>query len=199
MFAIFYDYRFPPSRKLMWITSVCILRDFLAAKNTINHLPLQPLLPLLVWGLPPSLSYATMGPSKTQSKTTFSLQPAISLLETYQHPVELSPRCKILTNWSPLNPWIIYWVLLRYQTVLEVSEKQIIEFRSPHLEVHLWAPGLSTYLSVCLSVCLSVYFFRATLAAYVSSQAGGWIGAAAAGLHYSHSNAGSELHLQPTP
>ena len=31
------------------------------------------------------------------------------------------------------------------------------------------------------------------------SQARGQIGAAAAGLHHSHSNAKSELHLQPTP
>jgi len=40
--------------------------------------------------------------------------------------------------------------------------------------------------------------FRATSAAYKSSQARGQIRAAAAGLHHSHSNAGSELHLQPT-
>ena len=35
--------------------------------------------------------------------------------------------------------------------------------------------------------------------AYGSSQARGPIGAAAAGLCHSHSNAGSELRLQPTP
>jgi len=32
-----------------------------------------------------------------------------------------------------------------------------------------------------------------------SSLSRGRIVAAAAGLHHSHSNAGSELHLQPTP
>ena len=36
-------------------------------------------------------------------------------------------------------------------------------------------------------------------AAYGSSQARGLIGAAAASLHHSHSNAGSEPHLKPTP
>ena len=36
-------------------------------------------------------------------------------------------------------------------------------------------------------------------AAYGGSQARGLIGAVASGLHQSHSNAGSELHLQPTP
>ena len=40
---------------------------------------------------------------------------------------------------------------------------------------------------------------RAVPAAYGSSQARGPIGAIAAGLHHSHSNAGSESHLQPTP
>ena len=35
--------------------------------------------------------------------------------------------------------------------------------------------------------------------AYGSSQASGWIGAAAASLRHSHSNARSELHLPPTP
>ena len=42
-------------------------------------------------------------------------------------------------------------------------------------------------------------FFRATSAAYGSSQASGGIGATAAGLHHSHSNTGSELRLQSTP
>ena len=41
--------------------------------------------------------------------------------------------------------------------------------------------------------------FRATPAAYVSSQARGLIRAVAAGLHHSHSNIKSEPHLQPTP
>ena len=41
--------------------------------------------------------------------------------------------------------------------------------------------------------------FRAAHAAYGSSQARGRIGAIAADLHYSHSNAGSEPRLQPTP
>ena len=41
--------------------------------------------------------------------------------------------------------------------------------------------------------------FRATPKAYGGSQARGTIGAVAAGLHHSHSIAGSKLHLQPTP
>ena len=41
--------------------------------------------------------------------------------------------------------------------------------------------------------------FRATPAAYGRSQASGWMGAAAAGLHHSHSNARSRLCLRPIP
>ena len=41
--------------------------------------------------------------------------------------------------------------------------------------------------------------FRATSMACGGSQARGLIRAAAAGLHHSHSNEGSEPHLQPTP
>ena len=43
---------------------------------------------------------------------------------------------------------------------------------------------------VCLFVC-----FRAAPTAYGGSQARGPIGAAAAGLHHSHRNAGSKPHL----
>ena len=44
-----------------------------------------------------------------------------------------------------------------------------------------------------------IYFlYRASLVAYGSSRARGWIGAAPAGLHHGHGNARSELHLWPT-
>ena len=42
-------------------------------------------------------------------------------------------------------------------------------------------------------------FSRATPMAHGGSQARGLIGAVATGLCHSHSNAGSELRLQPTP
>ena len=41
--------------------------------------------------------------------------------------------------------------------------------------------------------------FLATLEAYGGVQGGGQIRDVAAGLCHSHSNAGSKLHLQPTP
>ena len=51
-----------------------------------------------------------------------------------------------------------------------------------------------------LFVCLFVLgFFRAAPAAYGGSQARGQIRGVADGLHPSHTNTGSEPHLQPTP
>jgi len=57
-----------------------------------------------------------------------------------------------------------------------------------------------------LSLSLSFFFFfnlfdfsRAAPTAYGGSQARGLIGAVADSLHQSHSNAGSKLHLRPTP
>lgn len=52
------------------------------------------------------------------------------------------------------------------------------------------------FLFVCL---FSVLLFRAIPTAYGSSQAKGQIGATAASLHHSHSNAKSELPLQTRP
>ena len=51
------------------------------------------------------------------------------------------------------------------------------------------------FVSFCFAFCL----FRATPVARGSSQARGQVGAAAAVLHHSHSNAGSEPRLQPIP
>ena len=53
--------------------------------------------------------------------------------------------------------------------------------------------GINKHLFIYL--CL----FRAIPAAYGGSQARGRIGAAAASLHHSHSNAGSKLCLPPIP
>ena len=54
-------------------------------------------------------------------------------------------------------------------------------------------------LVFCCCCCCCRRLFRATPAAYGSSQARGRMGAAAAGQCHSHSNSGSEPHLQPTP
>ena len=53
-------------------------------------------------------------------------------------------------------------------------------------------------MMLALGFCFCFCLFMATLAAYGGSQARGQIGAVAAGLHHSHTNVRSELHLQPT-
>ena len=52
--------------------------------------------------------------------------------------------------------------------------------------------------TMALQVLQQLVFSRAALKAFGGSQARGPIGAAAADLHQSHSNTGSEPHLQPT-
>ena len=62
---------------------------------------------------------------------------------------------------------------------------------------------MGTPKSVFLSFFFFFFFFfvfsRAVPATYGGSQARAPIGAVAAGLHQSHSNAGSKPGLQPTP
>ena len=60
-----------------------------------------------------------------------------------------------------------------------------------------WPKDLS--LLWLLEQCFLFFLFRAAPTPYGSYQARGWIGATAADLHHSHSNMGSEPHLQPTP
>ena len=62
----------------------------------------------------------------------------------------------------------------------------------------LFAEEAKLFCEVCL-LSLLFFFGGASPAAHGSSQARSPLGAAAAGLHHSHSNAGSEPHLGPTP
>ena len=50
---------------------------------------------------------------------------------------------------------------------------------------------------ICVCVCVCVCLFRTAPAAYGSTQARGWIRAAATSPHHSHSNARSQPGLQP--
>ena len=84
-----------------------------------------------------------------------------------------------------------------------VSPLEPVEGARPCQDLHfrLLASGTvrtNKYL-VCLFIYVCIYFLlRATPVAYGGSKARGQIGAAAARLHHSHSNVGSELHLRPT-
>ena len=59
--------------------------------------------------------------------------------------------------------------------------------------------GRSQIPHLSLSDAEIFFSFRAAPAAYGGSQARGQVGATASGLHHSHSNGRSELHLRPTP
>ena len=66
-----------------------------------------------------------------------------------------------------------------------------------NLTTDLWEHDLYIYFKSSLldTICkYFTFFFRAVPAAYVSSQARGWIGAVAASLHHSQSHAGSLTH-----
>ena len=60
------------------------------------------------------------------------------------------------------------------------------------------AKNMRVYVSFFFFFCIFAISWAA-LAAYGGSQARGLIGPLAAGLRHSHSNTGSEPHLQPTP
>ena len=70
----------------------------------------------------------------------------------------------------------------------------------PGTGVRAWQP-LSPFLGffVFIFVFYLFAFSRAALTAHGGSQARGLIRAVATSLHHSHSNARSELRLQPTP
>ena len=61
-----------------------------------------------------------------------------------------------------------------------------------------WPRTLEHYdQELSAALCHQSFFFRDAPVAYGGSQARGEIEAVAAGLHHSHSNMGSELHLRP--
>ena len=79
-----------------------------------------------------------------------------------------------------------------------------LPFSDRHFFVVLLLILLGSSLGCLFSFFLSFFlpffvFSSAALMAHWGSQAGGPIGAIAAGLRQSHSNAGSEPHLRPTP
>ena len=65
----------------------------------------------------------------------------------------------------------------------------------PHLSEPKRGIGQISNLFLFFYFCL----LRATPLAYGGSQARGWIGGTATGLHHGHSKVGSDPHMWPTP
>ena len=78
------------------------------------------------------------------------------------------------------------------------SLPSMTQFFSSFLSLFFFLPSFLPFSPSSLPPSLLSFLFRAAPAAYGGFQARGQIGAPAAGLHHSHSNAGSEPHLQPT-
>ena len=81
----------------------------------------------------------------------------------------------------------------------DTHAEEVCAFYSDLLVSFSWSFLLYTHMEqpFVLLFVFSFFLFIAAAAEYGSSQARGQIRAVAASLHYSHSNARSELHLQP--
>ena len=85
---------------------------------------------------------------------------------------------------------LLYQLLSKYLNILVFDTAILVYTRTQRLKT------FPAYKAKVKMPILFIYLlFRATHLAYGSSQARGLIRAAAAGLHYSHRNSGSELHL----
>ena len=153
---------------------------------------------------------ATMGPPHSSFSSFLSTlairyplpSPPLSLI-TFPP----APPCKELPHLPLLGH--IEWSTVHFHLVLTFREPCLEKWK----EKRWWAFNLQgkerrgkSVLQSLLVDPLSLFdnffffcLFRVAPTAYGSSQARGWIGAATAGLHHSHSNLGSEPHLQPTP
>ena len=101
---------------------------------------------------------------------------------------------------APFNPVILREKMSRVSPICLSSFRKLICVRSLLLlRPFAVLVFLLHFPFLIRATSFFLLFFRAALAAYGSSQARGRIRATAAGLYHSHSNAGSEPHLRPTP
>ena len=128
---------------------------------------------------------------------------------------------EFVTAWFPLQlqvQWLPFYTTESSDFQLGFSQLLVLQCSEGGWNIknvpikHLFAVILANKLqldaenqSIKLEALIFFSFFdlfaisRAALAAYGGSQARGLIRAVATGLRQSHSNAGSEPHLQPTP
>ena len=84
-------------------------------------------------------------------------------------------------------------LLYLIKVVIKINKSQKIKDLNIKTWNYIRRKPKTVFLFVCLFVCFGL--LRATHMAYRSSQGKGWIGAVAAGLCHSHSNAGSYLSV----
>ena len=115
--------------------------------------------------------------------------PSLPIYSYHSLPSCSGPACPLQVSLKAHPPW---------QTLVRPTHSCFLHNTLRHFTVSVHnSPHKFSPFSFFLSFCFVL--FRATPMAYASSQARGPTGAAVAGLCHSHSNAGSEPHLQPTP
>ena len=134
-----------------------------------------------VWSLAWQLPHATGAVKKTLK---FFFEANFVYIEMHEFSVY---TCWVLTHASTCQDILPYFRKFHHNCCQLIPAYILLE--------------VTTFLSFFYCSFLFIYFllFRAAPVAYGSSQAMGWIGAAAASLCHSHSTAGSELSLWPTP
>ena len=95
-------------------------------------------------------------------------------------------------NTYTLYIFIPFQILSSYRLLQNIRYSSLCYTVAPYWLAILFFKYLFIYLTTCL---LLFFWGEGTSAAYGSSQARGQIGAAAASLHHSHINAGSEAQL----
>ena len=100
-----------------------------------------------------------------------------------------------LTCWGKSNNIPLLSNICRVKCQLVISDYNL---QTPYF--HWPLTSKNNYFIIFFLVLFCLFAFSgAAPAAFGDSQARGLIGAVAAGLHHSHSNAGSKPHLRPTP
>ena len=124
----------------------------------------------------------------TKFSSLFQLYSYVRLLHQNSIIITGEPRC------CPLSQMVERYVKQRHIFITFFVLKNL------HFLIKIFKLiGNGCIIVVFCCCCCCCFLFRTAAEAYGSSWARDRIGAAAASLHHSHSNAGSKLCLRPTP
>ena len=144
-------------------------------------------------------------PPKKLEKEAEEVQPSSALgdLDSMYKKASLGDRVRGFSNKNEKNNELSDEERSKNQAMaamaIPVGVGTVAKSRHQIFPIEIWGGGVGCGF-FCLFVCFwSFCPFTATPVACGGSQATGRIGAVAAGLCQSHSNARSEPHLQPTP
>ena len=158
-----------------------------------------------VW--PPSTTTATQDPSRIRDLRHSSQQHQIlnPLSEARDRTCNLMVPSPIPFHWAMTgtpyikSSWHLFynWKFIPLETPITYFTQA---YPQPLSTTNLFSESMNSgFYFIYLFVCLFIFLSEAAHMAYGCSQAKGPIGAIAASLHHSHSNARSKLHLPPTP